>query len=112
MIINVKANISWNFCDHLTAYRPMMRGERGDAGVMFESASAGRAGEAGPVAARGVPSLGSANPNQANDLQPVEKVRTEFPETWIWLDSTIGYNTYQLTTFLYRLPYYSMRMSY
>ena len=24
-------------------------------------------------------------------LQPVDKIRTEFPETWIWVDSLIGY---------------------
>lgn len=65
---------------------PMARGERGDAGPMFESALAGRAGAvpapAPAPSARGVP--------DTNSLQPVERVRTEFPETWIWLDTTVG----------------------
>ena len=73
------------------------RGERGESGPvgaavggpMFENAMAPPS--APPVSAPPVSSTSGSNP-----LQPVEKIRTEFPETWIWLDSFVGYNVLPL----------------
>ena len=34
--------------------------------------------------------LSPATPQSGGNLQPVKSVRSEFPETWIWLDSLVG----------------------
>ena len=61
----------------------------GTAGFPGAIGERGRAGPAGPAGPRGPSSPTSQDAN--GGLQPVEKVRTEFPETWIWLNEIVGY---------------------
>ena len=63
----------------------------------------GPAGPAGPAGNRGmVGSPAPAPPPAAN--APVERIRTEFPETWIWLDTPVGYRllSWQKNTYLFK----------
>lgn len=32
------------------------------------------------------------------DLQTVDRIRTDFPETWLWLDDVTGYDNFKVTT--------------
>ena len=98
---------------------------RGPVGAPGESA---QRGPMGPVGAPGAPQAPSATvmPDMPSDeaedsnvLQEPERVRTEFPETWLWQDAFIGYFMFtlaqlqqtitgfrsQLKTHLFRLAY-------
>ena len=55
---------------------------RGGAGMPLPG-PAGPAGPAGPSGAAGSASRGGV-------LKEVERVRKDFPETWIWMDAVIG----------------------
>ena len=39
---------------------------------------------------------------ETDQLQSVGRVRTEFPETWLWNSATVGYVTIHLKIFNYR----------
>ena len=65
-------------------YLPGPRGQRGEAGPAGPSGLAGPSGPAGPSGTDGAPAPESG-------IQEVTRIRQEFPETWIWAESTIRY---------------------
>lgn len=69
----------------ISAYLFYARGERG--GVM-DSAVNGEVAFMPAAAAAPGAQAGSALP--ADDLQSVDRIRTEFPETWLWMDAVTG----------------------
>ena len=56
----------------------------------------GLPGPAGPPAAAGRSGIaeGDRSPGPSPKVKPVTKVRSEFPETWIWVDRLTGYKEF------------------
>ena len=62
-----------------------------EAGAPGQAGPAGPAGPASPQGQRGEAGR-PGEPGQPNkSVQPVTKIRQEFPETWIWTDTILGY---------------------
>ena len=72
-----------SFCMSTVRWRrPEIRGPEGP----FDGAPRGPAGPAAPPA----PKNGLTETN-SKDLSEVKKVRSEFPETWLWTNAISGY---------------------
>ncbi len=67
------------------------------AGEVGVRGQAGRAGPAGPAPAgergeaAGADKSASSSASGGSGLQTVDRVRTQFVETWMWTDSVAGY---------------------
>ena len=65
-------------------------------GIQFWMLPGAPRGEAGPIptaaaAVTGSPSAGAPQTGIPKDVTPVTRVRQQFPEAWIWTESTTGY---------------------
>ena len=78
---------------YLPAYSHIVRGRSGLGRDGF-TGSTGPRREAGLVGDKGLGALAPLGPaprSGSSPNAPVERVRTEFPETWIWLNALVGY---------------------
>ena len=66
-----------------------MAGERGP--VMMAGAPPPMAGDRGAVARGGAAAESAPTSGGASSLKPVARVRTLFPESWLWAETVIGY---------------------